>query len=207
MKFMENCLKWLAHHIGQYIKTSTVRHTKNNFLYAVLTASFNHSLKSRDQCFCAIKAKTLGTNIFFSEIAFITFGFGELLQDRFLTFSRKMYFLIATFDALQDPAFFFSTVDVHKFNAKGRTVSSVDYFKYFTNCRTLKSKYIIKKNLTVQITIAKTVSFRIKFRVVRFLRKAERIKVCMKVATYPISTDHHQAANTIQGRFSNISVR
>src|SRR5215813_3197968 len=94
-----------AHHLGQNIETTTMRHSETDLLHPEIAAALDDLLESWNQRLGAIKTKALGTGVFDVEEFLEALGFHKLVEDRALALARERDLFVATLDALLNPAF------------------------------------------------------------------------------------------------------
>src|SRR5215475_1348593 len=93
-----------AHHLGQNIKTTTVRHSEADFLHPEIATALDDLLEGWNQSLGAIKTKAFGAGVFDVEEFLEAFGFNKLVENRALALAREGDLLVASFDALLNPA-------------------------------------------------------------------------------------------------------
>src|SRR5215475_9349343 len=103
-EFVEQRAVRFAHHLGQNIETTTMRHSETDLLHPEIAAALDDLLESWNQRLGAIKTKALGAGVFDVEEFLEAFGFHKLVENRALAFAREGDLLVAAFDALLNPA-------------------------------------------------------------------------------------------------------
>ena len=81
LEFVKQRAVRLAHHLGQHIEASAMRHADHDFLHAEIAAALDDLLKCRDQQLAAVEAKTFGAGEFQVAEFLKTFGLDQLHQD------------------------------------------------------------------------------------------------------------------------------
>ena len=122
LKFVEDRLVGLAHHIRQNAQATPVRHADYDIGQAELTAALDDLLHRGDQRLAAIETETLGAHVFDMQVFFEAFRLDQLVQDRAASILRKLDFLAEPFDPLLQPRRFFGVRDMHVLEGEGSAV-------------------------------------------------------------------------------------
>src|ERR1700682_6090180 len=125
LEFMKQRAMRLAHHLGQHVQASAMRHADDDFLDAEIAAALDDLLQRRNQRFRAVQTEALGAGEFEIAEFLETFGLDQLRQDRTPALAGETDLLVQTLDALLNPGLLRAIRDVHEFDAERLAVSAL----------------------------------------------------------------------------------
>ena len=206
LEFVEDLLVGLAHHGGQHVEASAVRHADHDFLHAQRAAALDDLFQRRHGSFPAIEAETLGARIALVQEAFEGFRFDQLGQDRLLALIGEGNALVRAFDPFLQPGFFLRIGDVHELDADRGAVGPLQDLQHFRNCRHVEAEIAIDEDFAVHVPVAEAIGGRREFRLAAGGVEAQRVELGGEVATHTIGTDHHDRVDRILHRTVHILV-
>ena len=148
----------------QNIQTATMRHADNSFAKAKLVAAFENLFNRRNHRFGTIHAKAFGAGIFLMQIAFKFFGIDQTFINRLLTLDGEISTVADGFDTFLNPGFLRRILNVHEFDADGAAIGFAQHFDDFAQGCGFQTQHIIDEYRAIPVIFAKTIGFRIKFR-------------------------------------------
>ncbi len=202
---MEQRAVRLAHHLGQHVEASAVRHAQHDVLHAEIAAALDDLLERRNQRFSAIETEPLGTGEFDIAELLEALGFDELRQDGAAAFPGEADFLVRTFDALLNPALLRRIRDVHEFYAQRLAIGALTDRDDLTQRCGLKTQYMVEENLAIEIGIGEAVGARIEFLVILLALDTKRIEIGVEVTAHPVGANQHQRAHRIARGLLHVS--
>ncbi len=197
LEFVEDLLVGLAHHSGQHVEATTVRHADNDLAHAKRAAALDDLLQRRHRRFTAIKAKALRAWIPFVQEAFEGFRFDQLGENRLLALIRERNALVRAFDPLLKPGLLFRIGNMHELDADGRTIGPLQDVEHLADRRMVQTKIAIDEDLAAHVFCTEAIAGRVQFRL--FFGRVERKRVQLggQVAAHAVGPDHHDRADRI----------
>src|SRR4029078_3490164 len=178
-------------------ETAAVRHPDADFLHAQIAAALDDLLERRDQRFGAVEPEALGAGIFDVEKFLEAFRFHQLVEDRALALTGEGDLLVATLDALLDPALLGGIRDVHELDTERLAVGPAKDAGDLAHRGELETEHLVEIDLPIHVGFGKAVGARIQFLLVLFRLESQRIEPGLEVAAGAVGTDQHQRVNRI----------
>src|SRR5664280_3565793 len=197
LEFVEQRAVRLAHHLGQNIEATAMRHADADFAYAEIAAALDDLLERRDQRFAAVEAETLGAGVFDVDEFLEAFRFHQLVEDGALALNGEADFLVAAFDALLDPAFLRGIGDVHELHAQRLAIGAAQDGDDLAHGRKFESEPLVEENPAVEIDFLEAIGARVELFFVLFRLEPERIELGVKMAAHAVGADQHQRVDRI----------
>src|ERR1700724_2378701 len=149
LEFMEQRAMRLAHHLGQHVEASAMRHAHYDFLDAKIAAALDDLLQRRDQRFGAVETKALGAGEFEIAEFLETFGLDQLRQDGAPALAGETDFLVGALDTLLNPCLLRGVGNVHELDAEGLAVGSLADRDDFAQAAVFEAEHMIEEDLSV----------------------------------------------------------
>src|SRR5713226_4255636 len=186
LEFMKQRAVRLAHHLGQYVEASAMRHADDDFLDAEIAAALDDLLQRRNQRFRAVQTEALGAGEFEIAEFLKTLGLDQLRQDRAPALAGETDFLVRTLDALLNPGLLRGIANMHEFDAERLAVGAFADRKDLTQRGVFQTQHMIEEDLAVEIALREAVGTRIEFFAVARRLDPERIESCVEMAAHPV---------------------
>src|ERR1700754_2316179 len=122
---MEQCAVRLAHHLGQHVEATAMRHAHHDFLYAEIAAALDDLLERGNQRLGTVEAEALGAGELDVAEFLKTFGLDQLVEDGAAALAGKTDLLVRSLDALLDPPLVRGIGDVHELDAERLAVGAL----------------------------------------------------------------------------------
>ena len=119
-EFFENLVVALPHYVGQYIQTTTVRHTNNSTVEMLCSSGRQNGVDDWDCRFATVEAKALCSYVLCGEKLFECFCSVETLHDA--VFLRQRRLEGDPFQTSLQPTLLFSVLNVHVLNTDGAAI-------------------------------------------------------------------------------------
>ena len=182
LEFVEQRAVRFAHHLRQHVQPAAMRHAEYDLLHAEIAAALDDLLERGDQRLSAVEAEALGAGVFDVEEFLEAFGLDELVENRALAFLGEADLLVATFDALLDPALLRRIGDVHELDAERLAICAAQDGDDLAHRREFEAEHLVEENLAVEIGFREAIGLRIEFGFVRLDLDAERIELGVEMA-------------------------
>src|ERR1700761_6536931 len=200
LELMEQCAVRLAHHLGEHVEASAMRHANHDFLYAEIAAALDDLLQRGDQRLAAVEAEALGAGELDVAEFFEAFGLDQLVEDGAAALAGEADLLVRTFDALLDPRLVRGIGDVHELDAERLAVGAFADRDDLAQRAVFEAQHVIEENLAVEIGLGEAVGARVELFAIARRLDAERIELGVEMAAHAVGADQHQRADGIPRR-------
>jgi hypothetical protein len=198
LELVEDDVIGLAHHGGQHVQATPVRHAQDDVLHAQRAAALDDLLHGRDHGLAAIQAEALGPREALVQEALEALGLDQLLQDGDLALLGEHDLLVATLDALLQPGLLGRVGNVHVLDADIAAVGAAQDRQDLADRGGLQTQHEVEEDRTVVVGLGEAVGRRIQLAGVLGGVQAQRVEVGGEVAAHPVGPDHHDGAQAVQ---------
>src|SRR3954452_9052587 len=153
LELMEQGTMRLAHHLGQHVEATAMRHAEYDFLHTEVAAALDDLLQRRDERFGAVQTEPLGAGKLDIAEFLETFSLDQLHQNGAAALASETDFLVRPFDALLNPALLRGVADVHELYAQGLAVGAFADRDDLAQRRVFHSQHVIEEYLAVEIAL------------------------------------------------------
>ena len=206
-KFVEDDAIGLGHHIGEHVEATAMRHAIDDFANAQMAAIFDDCFERGDHRLAAIKAETLGADIFLGEEFLVLLGLDHLGEDRLLALGRKGNGSVPALHPLLQETPFLDIGDVHIFKANRATIIGAQRCDQFANADPIKAQRAADIDLTVEIGICETMIGGVEVGRDVLLGKTERVEIGGQMPAHTIGAHQHHRADRIARGCNRIALR
>ena len=183
-----------------------MRHAESNLFQAKLAAALDDLLKRRNHRLRAIQPEALGAGIFDVEEILEPLGLDQFAEDRALALTRELDFLVGSLDTLLNPGLLRRIRNMDEFEADGPAIGPPQDREHFAHGRIFEPEHMIDEDLAIVVGLLKAVGRRMELLMVSLRLKSKRIEIGVQMAAHAIGADHHERADGITRRPSNIVV-
>ena len=180
-KLLEELLGILAHHIDQHVQATTVRHTKDHAMHAVVGRRAQKFVDDGNHRLCAFKTETLCTDILRCEELFECFCCVQTLKNTKLLIKRRCE--CDTFHLRLQPALLFCVLDVHVLNTDGAAIRIAKNSEKFIKLHLAATSNSAGEELTLEIPNGEAVMLWVKIAWKLWLFPTQWVNVCNEVTT------------------------
>src|SRR5258706_398580 len=207
LEFMKQRAMRLAHHLGQHVQASAMRHAHHDFLHPEIAAALDDLFQRRDQRFGAVQTKPLGAGEFQIAEFLKTLGLDQFHQDGATFLAGKTDFLVRALDALLNPCLLRGVRNMHELDAERLAVGALADRDDLAQRGVFHAQHMIEEDLAVEIAVDETVGARIEFLAIARRLDPERVELGVKMAAHAIGPDQHQRAHRIARRLMDVGRR
>mmetsp|Transcript_39817 Transcript_39817/g.62933 ORF Transcript_39817/g.62933 Transcript_39817/m.62933 type:complete len:479 (-) Transcript_39817:382-1818(-) len=204
LKLTKDSSKRLSNDISQSVQSTSMRHTNQHLLTAMMSGSVNQSFNTRNESFTTLQTKTFSSSILGRKEVFKQVSPGQPIVNHhsfcFIEFRERIFHFFS------QKVDHFSVVDVGELNTNLSTVGFFQFSQNFSSSGTSTSSHAQERRTTsnrnfhIHLSLSETPIFWVQIQrnearlQVFFLPSVEGVKVCLDVSISPVGTNKAEQA-------------